>query len=434
MRTTFFKHLLFVFTFSILGFSDLTAQGGDPVPVNTAKVVEGAFAQPIRLTGTVDPFESTTLASELDGIVRFIMTDEGDYVTTNSVLMSLRRLPFELELKRAEANAQENTEILREYKAGTRPEDIDIAKANWDEAIATAKIVEDELKRQERLLSDRSISQSGYDIIRSNSETAKAKERVAKAIYDRVVVGKRLESIAAQEAITASSLALVDLAKDNLDRSSVKAPYSGVITKRYISPGSWIGQGDPVFDLVDLDQVKVSIQIPERYFSKMKLGDHLEVTFDALPQETFTGMIYQIIPQADERSRAFPVRVAIANKDQRLAIGMLARVVIDISNPDEQSTIIPKDALVPHRPDPIVYRVEMTDGKATAEMVTVKTGRFFGEAVEVFGDLKAGDQVVIRGNERLVPGAELKLNTFIANRSAVGITDPSRFFDESNRK
>lgn len=401
-----------------------------PAPVNVASVVEGSFAQPIRLTGDVQPYELTYLAVENDGIVEEILADEGDHVTSGTALMRLRTFPLEIEYRQATAAAKRDAERLLELQRGTRPEDIAIAKANWDEAKVNAEISKREFERYESLLADNSISQSEYDVIKSRWETARAMESIMKARYDLALEGPREEVIAAAEAEAAASAARAEMARDQLDRATIRAPYDGVITRRYVSPGSWVSEGDNVFTIQQLDRVKVAIQVPEGQFRNIRLGDTFKVTFDSLDGYTTDGTITQIIPSAEPRSRAFPVRVTIENGDGRLASGMLARVSLNVQEEGEKSVLVPRDAIVPMHPKPLVYKIERRDGETFAAMVEVDLGRFFGDAVEVFGDLRGGDQVVIRGNERLRPGQKVVLDTFVTQRAPMDEIDPSRFFDE----
>jgi multidrug efflux pump subunit AcrA (membrane-fusion protein) len=134
-----------------------------------------------------------------------------------------------------------------------------------------------------------------------------------------------------------------------------------------------------------------------------------------VPKATFVGTVTQKIPRARGRSRAFPVKVELDNPEAQLATGMLARVDLQTPHEGQTSVVVPRDALVPRGPKQILFRVQEKEGQPMAELVEVKPGRYFGEAVEVFGDLRAGDRVVVRGNERLRPGQPLVMDQFRTN-------------------
>jgi membrane fusion protein (multidrug efflux system) len=139
------------------------------------------------------------------------------------------------------------------------------------------------------------------------------------------------------------------------------------------------------------------------------------MTFDGVPNATFVGKVTQKIPRAQGRSRAFPVKVELANPEAQLATGMLARVNLKTPHEGQASVIVPRDALVPRGSKQILFRVQEKAGQAIAELIEVQSGRYFGEAVEVFGDLRAGDRIVVRGNERLRPGQPLVMDQFRTN-------------------
>ncbi len=412
-------------------FSGGAAQPPDmpPVPVTTGIVEEGAYSQPIRLTGSVEPFAQTAIGVEEDGVVDRLFVEAGDFVTSGAPLLQMRQLPLRLAADRAAADARRDREMLRELRAGSRPADIAIAEASWKEAKANAEIAEREFQRYEKLLAERSVSQSERDSASARAETARANESVKRAEYDLALEGPRAEVIAAMEASALSTEAEAAMARDALQRSTIRAPYPGVVTERLVDVGSWVDRGQTVLNFERNDIVKVAIPVPESQFHKVKLGDLLTISIDADPKGKYAGTVTERIPRADPRNRTFPIRIQLANPDQRLASGMLARLVLDPEATGDKSIVVPKDAIVPGVPKPIVYRVKMVDGKATAERVPVDTGRFFGEAVEVFGDLKPGQRVITRGNERVRPGAELIMDAF--QTQAGGDTfDPAAFFKE----
>ncbi len=430
-----FRHpFLKLSVFMLMLPAALFAQGQPPANVVTALVREGAFSQPIRLTGTVEPFRRTMIGSEVEGVVSQLHVDEGDHVTSGTPLMVLRQRPLQLAAKAAEAQMKRTAEELRELRNGSRDEDVAIEKASWEEWKTRSELAKAEYDRYTELLADKSVSESEFESVKREWETAKASEEVAKARYERVKSGARIEVIAAAEASHLQAVAQYELAKDILDRSTIRAPYDGIVTQKYIDVGSWVSEGDTVLGFQSIDEVKVTVAVPENYFSSIKLGDLFDVTFDAAPQKPFVGKVSQRIARADPQTRSFPIKILIDNEEELLAPGMLARLSIEKRDESEKSVIIPKDALVPMYPNPVVYRIDKGDKEnMVANQVEVTTGRFFGEAVEVYGDLRPGQQIVIRGNERLQPGQAVVLNTFMTNQNEEAI-DPSRFFEEDRLK
>jgi HlyD family secretion protein len=435
---SFFRHFGFAASVAsallLAGPSIVSAQpGGEPppAPVTTAIVQSGAYAQAVRLSGTVEPYAQTRIRSEVTGTIAEFFVEEGDYVTTGGPLLQIRRLPLELEHRRRDADARMQQAKLDELKAGTRQEDVTIARAESEQAIATLEIAEKDFKRNEALLADKSVSQAEFDRVKQKYVEAKWRADSLAASYDRAKNGARAEEIEAQAAMADSMSAMASMAKDDLERAAVVAPYSGTITARHVGPYGWVDKGTDLLDLEFIDYVKVKVDVPEIYYTMLKVGQKIDVTFDAFPSETFQGSVFKIVARASEMNRSFPTRIVVENMDHRLAPGMLARVTL-VPPPDgrDRSIVVPKDALVPQGPMMIVYRAKQVDGASIAEMVPVRPGRFFGEAVEVFGELSPGEQVVVRGNERLQPGQKLLLNQFITNADTAKAVNPDHFFRE----
>jgi RND family efflux transporter MFP subunit len=177
--------------------------------------------------------------------------------------------------------------------------------------------------------------------------------------------------------------------------------------------GAWVDVGNELFDLEMHHKVRVRVDIPEAFYNAIPLGSEVSMTFDSVPRDQFVGQVIQKIPRAQGRSRAFPVKVELANPERQLATGMLARVDLKTPHEGQTSMIVPRDALVPRGSKQILFRVQEQEGQPTAELLEVEPGRYFGEAVEVFGDLRTGDRVIIRGNERLRPGQPLVMDQFL---------------------
>jgi multidrug efflux pump subunit AcrA (membrane-fusion protein) len=390
-------------------------QGPPPAPVTTAVAEGGAFSKLVNVTGTVEAMASTILSSEVDGYLAELLVDEGDTVTKGQVLAQIRALPYRFALEQAEALLRADQERLRELQKGTRAEDIAMAKANLAKAEVAAEIANKNYTRSRSLLEKKIISDEEFDEAHERWEEAQAVLDVEKAAYERALAGAREEEIGAAEARAAASQAQAAVAKDRLERTTIRAPFDGVITAKHTEVGSWLAVGNGVFDLDTTSRVRVRVDIPETYYGQIVIGSEMSITFDSVPDQTFVGKVTKKIPRASGRSRAFPIKVELDNSDGHLASGMLARVMLETPHTGESSVIVPRDALVPRGPNHILVRVQDQDGQPIAEILPVKPGRYFGEAVEVFGDLRAGDRVVVRGNERLRPGQPLVLDRFLTN-------------------
>jgi RND family efflux transporter MFP subunit len=164
-----------------------------------------------------------------------------------------------------------------------------------------------------------------------------------------------------------------------------------------------------VAEVIELDPIEIEVFVPELYIAKIRPRDSVSITINALADRVFVGEVARIIPQADLRSRSFPVKIRLDNPQYEIKAGMLVTATIGVGE-EKPSLLVPKDALVLNGPQRAVV-VAAKDAKSVqtvARIVPVETGTAVGSLIQVTGALQAGDLVVIRGNERVRPGQPLR--------------------------
>ena len=326
--------------------------GMPPALVEVSEVLESEMISRITLVGTAEAWLETVVAAQEEGLVERVLVDEGDRVKEGQLLCQ-----------------QESGQIALKIQA---------ARAALSEAQVLERQTEREWERQKRLFQIKSVAEKAYEDAKFARDGAKAKVL-------------RLE-------------AEILVLEDNLAKKRIMAPVSGYVSKRHALVGQWLGKGDSVVTLVTLNPMRVNVPVPERYIHRVKIGGKAQVSFDALPSMGFTGTVTAVIPRADEAARTFPVRIVLANPEGTIKAGMLGRVTVPIGNP-RKVFLVPKDALTLSQDGTSVYVVN----DQSAHLVPVQVGSPDGALIEVQGDLKAGMKVVIRGNERLIPGQPLQI-------------------------
>jgi RND family efflux transporter MFP subunit len=244
----------------------------------------------------------------------------------------------------------------------------------------------------------------------SAAELAVANYLEARKALELVLIGPRKEKIAQAKARVDFSSEEVNRIDDQIRKHTIVSPFDGYVAAEYIEVGQWVSQADPVADIIEVDQVEISIPVLEDYISFLKLGQQVRVEVTALKNQAFDGEVAVIVPQADVRSRTFPVKVRVTNTfNDNLPLikpGMLARVTLPVGAP-ATATLVPKDAVVLGGASPVVYAIVPGKDKpspTTVRLVPVQLGMVEDHLIEVRGDLRAGDRVVSQGNERLMPG------------------------------
>ena len=180
-----------------------------------------------------------------------------------------------------------------------------------------------------------------------------------------------------------------------IDLAQVLAPFSGMVVERLVEVGEFVNRGSEVARLVDTQNREIRVQAPLAVADYIRQG--LEVSVQYKERQSLSP-VRRVIPVGDERSRMFEVRIA-AN-DPNWVIGSPVRVALPNSDP-RQLVAVPRDALVLRGSEIFVLRVTPDN---VVEKITVNTGIGLGSLVEVIGNVKGGDRVVIRGAERLQPG------------------------------
>lgn len=328
----------------------LRAQAPDrpPSPVRYTTAREHTLRQAILLPGTVQSPTVSLVASEVAGAVVEFLVREGDAVDKGQPLARLRTSPLELE--RASVEAQ-----LRE-------------------AQARLKQAEAHLERARELLEAGVIPRDQFD----------------DRFFEVDAWKGRVEQLT-------SNIARINV---DIDRSTIRAPFAGVIAAERTEVGQWLNVGATVVEILSVTELEVRVEVPERYFRSLRPGIEATVTLESVPGTTIPGRIQAILPAADPQARTFPVKVSIPNHNGRIGVGMLAQVSFPVAQ-SVQATIVPKDALVRRGPQEFVY---LMNGDGTVRPVPVERGQAVGSWVEVRGPVQAGQQVVTRGNERLQPG------------------------------
>jgi multidrug efflux pump subunit AcrA (membrane-fusion protein) len=384
------------------------AQPDQPVVVEVAPVVQETIAQPVTFVGTVEPRRRSRVASEVEGIVEHVYVEEGQSVSQGDPLLKLRPQPLQLTLEARQATAKRYQEELAELKNGSRPEEIAEAHAAVQEAEAELAQAQREKSRQMGL-SERGVSslQSREDS-ETNFNVALKRLTRARKRHEVVARGPRAERIAQAEAQYQAARSEVEQTQYELSRSQVEAPFNGFVVVKHTEIGQWLGEGEPIMTLIELTTARIAVPVSERYVAQVQLGANGLVELDAFPGKTWQGEVVSIIPQATE-SRTVPVVVEVPNPDAVIKSGAFARVTLTVGE-QQNVLLVPKDAIVTQGPRQIVYAVH--EGKASP--VPVQRTTFHDGFAVVTGQLEPGQQVVIRGNERLRPGqpvqaAEVKL-------------------------
>jgi membrane fusion protein, multidrug efflux system len=248
--------------------------------------------------------------------------------------------------------------------------DDSLQRAQLQQAQAQASIARTNLQRNKELVAQNFISQSAVDQSQSSLEVAEAQ---------------------------------VALAQAQLQRMQILAPFDGVVGLRVVNVGDYVKDGADLVNIEDLSSVWVDFRLPERFIARLKPGQDVQVTLDALPGRRYVGRIDALDSQLDANGRSVLVRAKLINPGGELRAGMYARSRVVFSVRDG-ALVVPEEALVPLGDKQYLFKVVGEGDKKVARRIEARIGQRVPGKVELLEGVKAGDLVVLAGQARLGQG------------------------------
>lgn len=339
--------------------------------VEVVKVVSKKLAITARLPGELQPYEVVAVYPKVTAFVDQISVDRGSVVKTGQLMARL--LAPEIAAQRAEAQSK-------------------LQGAEAQRGEAEAKLASDD---------------STYQRLKTASATPGVVAGNDLEVAQKVVEADRARLESVREGAQAARSALKSLSEIE-GYLQVRAPFDGVVTERNVHPGALVGPssgsgvGVPIVRVEKTSRLRLLVPVPEKYVAGMKEGANVQFSVPAFPNQAFSGKIARIAHSVDVKTRTMPVELDVKNTDGRLASGMFPEILWPVSR-SQPTLFVPTSAVA--RTTEAIFVVRIRDGNA--EWVNVQTGEPDGKLTEVFGDLREGDDVAVRGTDELHPGTHV---------------------------
>jgi multidrug efflux pump subunit AcrA (membrane-fusion protein) len=380
-----------------------------PVAAALVSTMKTASGQPF--VGTVLPARTSDVGSAVDGRLTELPIVDGQHVAENEPIAQLLRGLLEIERAGATAELDRRRQVLGELQAGSRPEEIEQARAAVAGFEARLSYAKDRLARLGRLAERGTSTADELNDAQTELRAVEAQLRGSRAALELVETGPRKEQIAQAAAAAAVQEAEVQRIDDQLAKHTIRAPFSGWVVERFTEKGQWVARGGLIARIAELDTLEIEAQVPESSLAALREGAHVRLEFDAAADQAWIGTVARVVPQADLLSRSFPVRIRLENRIvdgvPTIKGGMLARAWLPVGAAGEV-TVVPKDALVLGGAKPLVFCIDSSSPTTgVVRPVEVALGAAVEGYVAVRGTLEPGALVVVRGNERLRPGMQV---------------------------
>lgn len=306
---------------------------------------------PLVVSGTMEA-TSVRVSAQVGGTVMAVEAREGQRIGEGEVVCRIDPTPYQLHVEEAEAALQGVAARLEELKAGARAQEIGQAQAAVErlEAVLAGAVKSrdywaDNLARLETLGAQGAVTEqelkdarSQYDNWVSQVQGAEAELAGARARLALVREGATAQALAQLEAARDQAQKAVELARYNLDKTTVKAPAAGTVALVSLEAGEGVNQGATVATILDLERLWIYVYVPEIELGRIALGQQAQVKVDAYPGEEFLGEVTYIASEAeftpknvqtvkDRVKTVFKVKVELKEGQGRLKPGMPADVV-----------------------------------------------------------------------------------------------------------
>jgi HlyD family secretion protein len=420
-------------------------------PVQVAPVETGDIAQVYSYSGNIQAAHSVNVMPESAGRIQSVLVKAGDELKAGDPIAVVESEVYAAQLTQAEANLEIAKLSLTKMEEGTRPEQVAAAQAAVQFARNAvndlANISDDERTAAAAALAQAQaglrLAQSEYDKIAWAGQVGMTPQALqlqqatiayeaAKAAYDLQTNPSDLQLSPLMVQLAQAELALalakqpftqtdfdlararvklaqaaVDMANVQMDETTIRAPFDGVLAELYVTQGSMVGPQAPIALFVS-KQVEVVFNIEESRIGQVSEGQNAALQVTAYPGQDFPAVVTSVAPVADKDSHTFVVKVTPVDEDHLLRSGMYADLSLLVEQ-KQAALLVPQAAVTEVNGQETVYVVKDDN---TVEQRTVTTGLDDDGRLEILSGLIAAEKVVIAGQAGLVNGAKVEvLNT-----------------------
>jgi len=383
----------------------------------------GAGATVLSATGYIVAHHTINVNSKVTGRLAWIGVEKGDKVKEGQVLVRLEDQEFRASYEQAKGALANARAYLDELQHGSRPEEIQQAQHNLDEARATLANDKLTLDRVKELAAGGVVSRQQLDDATAKFEADQQRVNSLQRAFELAKIGPRPEEIARAQGALAQAQGQLDYAKSQLDATVIRAPVTGTILDRTAEKGELItaqfasaaagGPQGSVVSLADLNDLQVELDIAQADFARLGPAQKASVTTDAYPDKAYDGVIAQISPEANRQKATVQVKVQVLNPDKYPDVQLRPEenaTVKFLANDTPKTSQGPSGVFVPStairdRGGKQIVLIAF-GGKAVAREIRLQSQRSDGALVD---GLVGGENVITAAPATLKDGDKIKI-------------------------
>ncbi len=407
--------LFLVFGIWRFGFAEARAVEVETLRVTPRTSGDSGEAVVLEAAGYVVAHHRIELTPKVVGQVAWIGVEKGDPVKKDQVIVRLEDAEYQARVTQTVGNLAALKARLAELQAGSRPEEIALAKANLDEAKADLENSRVNLERVQSLTDAGVFPKQQLDDARARFESQKARVESLDRAFELVRIGPRQEVIDAVQGQVTQAEGELAYTRTRLEATLIRAPIEGTILERNVEVGEFVttsfvgerGAKGYVVSLADLNDIQVELDISQDDFAKLGPNQRGTVWTDAFPDRKYKGKIVEISPEADRQKATVQVKVQILEPDDYLRPEMNANVAFLAekkpagATPAKPTIVIPASAL---RDGNAVFVLQ--GGRALRRPVSV--GSASSRGVEVTDGLVGGEDLIVNPSPQLEDGDSVR--------------------------
>lgn len=366
-----------------------------PLPVKVIPARIGELVMRLKIIGEAEALRLVKVKSELKGDIKRLLVDEGSYVKEGNILLELDDMEYRLRLEEAEVNRLEK--LSRFYIQNQSGEGVPNLSSEGSKKIESKKeSYERALKLwKEGLVSDKDLEKAKREYELSIIESGEKREDV----------------LSASTGFSQADLAYKQ-AKMNLEKTRIKAPFSGVVTDIKVREGQSVNPGEELMTLVNLSSIRVTAKVLESEIEKIEVGRRVFLRFFSYSEKRFYGRVRSISPVVNPQDKTCNVFIDVENPQEMVKPGMHCEVAID-SEIHRGRLVVPKEAILIRGGRKLCFVVE----GELAKWRYVETGLENDEFIEILSGISEGEKVIVEGHFTLAHDAKIRITNNQVPRS-----------------
>lgn len=382
-----------------------------------------AGATVLSATGYIVAHHTINVNSKVTGRLKWIGVEKGDKVKEGQVLVRLEDEEFRAAYQQATGGVANARAYLDELQHGSRPEEIQQAQHNLNEAQATLTNDKVTLDRTKELASSGVVARQQLDDATAKFESDQQRVNSLQKAFELAKIGPRTEELSRAKGALAQAQGQLDYAKAQLDATVIRAPVTGTILDRTAEKGELItaqfasaavgGPQGSVVSLADLNDLQVELDIAQADFARLAPNQKAMVTTDAYPDKQYDGQIAQISPEANRQKATVQVKVQVMNPEKYPDIQLrpeMNATVRFLANETPKTSKEPSGVFVPSTAIREVDGKKVVliayNGRAVARQVHITSQRADGALVD---GLVGGENVITSAPATVKDGDKIKI-------------------------